>query len=239
MIVIPAVDLMGGKAVRLAQGERSRATTYSDDPSEMIERFADAGATRVHLVDLDGAFAGGSAQLEILRLLCTRAKERSVKVQAGGGIRSAEAAQTLLEAGADFVIVGTLAIREPEVARALCAAHPGRVIVAADARNGRVAVAGWQEETPTAAAALARAAEVWGAAAVLHTDVDRDGMRGGPAVEATVQIQQSVAIPIYASGGVGSLAHIDACAAAGIRGVVVGKALYEGVFTLKEALSRC
>lgn len=239
MIVIPAVDLMGGKAVRLAQGERTRATTYSDDPIELIDRFADAGAERVHLIDLDGAFAGSSEQLEMLHRLASRANERGVKVQAGGGIRNAETAKQLLESGADFVILGTLAVRDPDVARALCAAYPGRVIVAADARNGRVAVAGWQEETPTAAAALARAAELWGAAAVLHTDVDRDGMRGGPAVEATLQIQQGVAIPIYASGGVGSLADIEACAAAGIRGVVVGKALYEGAFTLEEALSRC
>lgn len=239
MIVIPAVDLLGGKAVRLAKGERSSATTYSDNPLGLIDRFADAGAKRVHLVDLDGAFDGDSSQFEMLRKLSERSRERRVEVQVGGGIRDIERATALFDVGADYVVLGTVAIKEPELVRALCAQHAGRIIVAADARKGKVAVAGWQEETPTSVAALARAAEVWGASAVLHTDVERDGMQTGPAVEATIAIQKEVDIPIFASGGVGSLADIEACAAAGIRGVVVGRALYEGAFTLKEALSRC
>ena len=239
MIVIPAIDLMRGKAVRLAQGQAQRATEYHDDPPALAEAFGRAGAKLVHVVDLDGAFAGTSAHLELLARIVERGAAAGAKIQTGGGIRDAEGVTRLLRAGAERVVVGTLAVREPDLVAALCREHPGRIVVAADSRAGKVAVDGWTAQSQQTPQALAAAAQSWGAAAVLYTDVDRDGMRTGPAVEATRALQDAVEIDVLASGGVGSLADLDACAAAGIRGVVFGRALYEGVFTLEEALARC
>lgn len=239
MIVIPAIDVMGGKAVRLTQGERSRSTIYADRPAELAARFAAAGAQRIHVVDLDGAFAGQPVARAILAEIVDVAGAGGARVQAGGGIRDAEAVRAMIDAGVDQVVLGTLAVRQPALAQALCQEYPGRIIVATDARDGKVAVAGWQESTDTPVEALASAAQRWGAAAILHTDVGRDGTQVGPAVEATAALQLELSIPVYASGGVGSLAHLDACAAAGIAGVVLGRALYEGAFTVEEALARC
>jgi phosphoribosylformimino-5-aminoimidazole carboxamide ribotide isomerase len=237
VIVIPAIDVMGGKAVRLLRGERSQVTEYADDPVAVVRRFADAGARRIHIVDLDGAFAGAPAQQDLVARMV--AASGDVAIQTGGGIRSAATVDRLLALGVDAVVVGTLAVREPAVARALCEQHAGRIVVAADSRDGKVAVSGWQESSELDASALARAAQSWGAAAILYTDVARDGMQTGPAVQATAALQAAVSIPVYASGGVGSLADLDACAAAGLAGVVLGRALYEGAFSLEEALARC
>ena len=237
MIVIPAIDVMGGKAVRLLRGERSQVTEYADDPVAVVRRFVDAGARRIHVVDLDGAFAGAPAQQELVARMVEAAGD--VAIQTGGGIRSADTVDRLLALGVDAVVVGTLAVREPAVVRALCEQHAGRIVVAADSRDGKVAVSGWQESSELDASALARAAQSWGAAAILYTDVSRDGMQTGPAVQATAALQAAVSIPVYASGGVGSLADLDACAAAGLAGVVLGRALYEGAFSLEEALARC
>jgi len=239
MIVIPAIDLMGGKAVRLAQGERDRVTTYSDDPVGLADGFARAGAGSIHVVDLDGAFEGRSGQRDLIVEICRAAAEHGVRVQTGGGIRDAATVHALIEAGVDRVVLGTLAIKDPSTVERLCGEHPDRIIVAADARDGMVAVSGWTEKSEVSALELAQSAARWGAAAVLHTDVSRDGMQGGPAVEATAAIQERVSIPVYASGGVGTLEHIEACARAGVAGVVLGRALYEGAFTVEEALSRC
>lgn len=239
MILIPAIDLMGGKAVRLAQGERDRVTTYSDDPVGLAQGFARAGAGCIHVVDLDGAFEGNPTQREIVVNICRAAAEHGVRVQTGGGIRDAATVDALIEAGVDRVVLGTLAIKEPATVEALCRKHPDRIVVAADARDGMVAVSGWTEKSEVTALQLAQSSARWGAAAVLHTDVSRDGMQGGPAVDATAAIQREVSIPVYASGGVGSLEHIEACAHADIAGVVLGRALYEGAFTVEEALSRC
>ncbi|MCA9708226.1 MAG: 1-(5-phosphoribosyl)-5-[(5-phosphoribosylamino)methylideneamino]imidazole-4-carboxamide isomerase [Myxococcales bacterium] len=239
MIVIPAIDLMGGRAVRLQQGEASRTTEYHAAPVELAEQFARAGARRIHVVDLDGAFAGRPAQLALVTAIARAAEAHDATVQAGGGIRDADAVRALLDAGVGHVVVGTLAVREPDVVARLCQEHPGAIIVAADARDGAVAVAGWTETSTVGARALAEAAQAWGAAAVLYTDVSRDGMQGGPAVEATAALQEGLEIPVLASGGVGRLADLDACAAAGIHGVVLGRALYERAFSLEEALARC
>ncbi len=239
MIVIPAIDLMEGRAVRLLQGERDRVTTYADDPEALVERFVSAGARRIHLVDLDGAFAGSPVQQELVGRLARRARGLGAQVQTGGGIRDASAVRVLLEHGADFVVVGTLAVRAPDVVARLCADHPGRIIVAADARDGKIAVDGWQSTSETTSEALAIAAQRWGAAAILHTDVARDGMQTGPAIEATAALQRKVEIPVFASGGVARLTDLQACAAAGLQGVVLGKALYEGAFTMEEALGVC
>jgi phosphoribosylformimino-5-aminoimidazole carboxamide ribotide isomerase len=239
MIVIPAIDLMGGKAVRLEQGQAERATVYHGQPVRLTTDFARAGAQRIHVVDLDGAFKGQSLQLDLMARLSDAAQAHGATLQAGGGMRDAAAVRALLAVGVGYVVVGTLAVREPETVEELCQEFPGQVIVAADARDGVVAVEGWTKATSLTARALAEAAQAWGAAAVLHTDVTRDGMQTGPAVAATLALQKGLEVPVLASGGVGRLADLDACAAAGIQGVVLGRALYEGAFTLEEALARC
>ncbi|MCA9654480.1 MAG: 1-(5-phosphoribosyl)-5-[(5-phosphoribosylamino)methylideneamino]imidazole-4-carboxamide isomerase [Myxococcales bacterium] len=239
MRIIPAIDLMGGKVVRLEQGEASRAIEYSDRPVRLVTQYARAGAERIHVVDLDGAFAGRPQQLELVRALSDAALAHGATVQVGGGVRDADAVQSLLSAGVGAVVIGTLAVRDPEGVAALCEANPEQIIVAADGRDGVVAVEGWTESSALRVRELAESAQQWRAAAVLYTDVARDGMQAGPAVEATAALQQGLTIPVLASGGVGRLEDLDACAAAGIRGVIVGRALYEGAFTVEEALARC
>lgn len=239
MIVIPAIDLMDGHAVRLAEGDRNRVTRYSEDPAGMVETFARAGAPWIHVVDLDGAFAGEPVQLPLVRQMVSRAHELGARVEVGGGMRSVASAEAVLQAGADRVVIGTLAVRSPDDVAGLCARHPDRIIVAIDARDGMVAVDGWREASSISARELAETAVGWGAAALLHTDVARDGLQVGPAVEATAAIQEGLSVPVYASGGVGALTDLDALVKAGIAGVVLGRALYEGSFSVEEALARC
>jgi len=246
VLVIPAIDLLEGKAVRLAEGDRERATVYSEAPWELAARFARVGAKRLHIVDLDGAFAGRPVQVDLLRRLLDAAREaagEAVELEVGGGIRDAAAVETLIEAGVDKVVVGTLAIREPELVAQLCTAHPETIIVAIDARDGMVSIEGWRETSTVSAAELASRATRWGAAGLLYTDVSRDGLQVGPAVGPTAALQTTVdairPIDVIASGGVGSLEHLDALAAEGVRAVICGRALYEHSFTLEEALARC
>jgi phosphoribosylformimino-5-aminoimidazole carboxamide ribotide isomerase len=241
MLVIPAVDLLEGRAVRLAGGERERATIYSEAPWELAAEFARAGARRIHVVDLDGAFAGRPVQLELIRRLldAARSSANDCELEVGGGIREASSVEALFEAGADKVVVGTLAVREPETVAALCREHPQGIVVAIDARDGMVAVEGWRETSRISALDLAREAAGWGAAGLLYTDVHRDGLQVGAAVEATAALQAEVPIDVIASGGVATLADLDALRDAGVRAVVVGRALYERSFTLAEALARC
>lgn len=249
MLVIPAIDLLEGQAVRLSEGDRARATSYSDEPWTLAVDFVAAGAQRIHVVDLDGAFAGRPMQVALVQRLIqsarTEAAARSetdaqqVELQVGGGIRDAQAVETLIDAGVDKVVVGTLAVREPELVAALCRRHPNKIVVAIDARDGMVSIEGWRETSAMPAATLARQAADWGAAALLYTDVRRDGLQGGPAVESTAALQAEVAIDVIASGGVGALEHLDALATAGVRAVICGRALYERSFTLEEALARC
>lgn len=238
MKLICAIDLLQGAAVRLEQGDRSRVTRYADDPRSVVDRFAEAGVSMMHLVDLDGAF-GEAPQSTLLATLVERAHRSGSVVEIGGGLRDREAVERALQTGCDQVVIGTLALRDPEVTASLCSAHPGRVVIAADAKAGLVAVDGWREASEVTATTLAQRAQSWGAVALLHTDIGRDGMQRGPAVEATAALQATVDLDVYASGGVGSLADLDACRQAGIRGVVVGRAIYEHSFTLQEALARC
>ncbi len=245
MLVIPAIDLLDGRAVRLAEGDRSRSTIYSDTPWTLASEFAQTGAKRIHVVDLDGAFAGHPAQVPLIRRLLASARSSNdqVEIEVGGGIRDAAAVETLIQAGIDKVVVGTLAVREPELVADLCRRHHNAIVVAIDARDGMVAVEGWTETSGIPAADLARRAAQWGAGGLLYTDVSRDGLQTGPAVEATAALQAEVdevrPIDVIASGGVGSLEHLDALQAAGVRAVVCGRALYEHSFTLAEALARC
>lgn len=244
MLVIPAIDLLDGRAVRLAEGDRSRATVYSDEPWSLAESFAKAGARRIHVVDLDGAFVGEPRQVPLIERLLTSARAAGeVELEVGGGIRDAAAVEQLIAAGVDKVVVGTLAVREPELVAGLCRRFPTAIVVAIDARDGMVAVAGWTETSTISAVELGCRAAEWGAAALLYTDVSRDGLQVGPAVEATAALQAEIdrvrAIDVIASGGVGSLEHLDALARAGVRAVICGRALYERSFTLEEALNRC
>ena len=239
MLAIPAIDLLGGHAVRLSEGDPARATVYATDPAAKLREFVRAGATRLHVVDLDGAFAGRPVQSELVRSLVELAHSLGAEVEVGGGLRDRAAVEAALATGADYAVIGTLAVREPEVAQALCRAYPGQIIVAIDAREGWVTISGWQETSRVPAAALARAAATWGAVALLYTDVLRDGLQVGVALESTVALQRGLEIPVIASGGVGSLADIDALRRHNIQAVVLGRALYEGSFTLEEALARC
>lgn len=239
MIVIPAIDLMDGKAVRLSQGQRNRVTTYATDPAALAARFAQDGAKLIHIVDLDGAFAERPEQRETVRELVAAAAQHGAGVQTGGGIRDEATVDALLDTGVQRVVIGTLAVRDPAMAAAICKRHCAKIVVAADARDGKVAVSGWREQSQVDATELAKQAEGWGAAAILYTEVSRDGMQQGPDVAATATLQQQLSIPVYASGGVGSLEHLEDCKRAEIRGVIVGKALYEGAFSLKEALATC
>jgi phosphoribosylformimino-5-aminoimidazole carboxamide ribotide isomerase len=248
VLVIPAIDLLEGQAVRLSEGDRARATSYSDEPWTLAADFVAAGAQRIHVVDLDGAFAGRPMQVALVQRLIESARSEAanakhetqpVELQVGGGIRDAQAVETLIDAGVDKVVVGTLAVREPELVASLCRRHPNKIVVAIDARDGLVSIEGWRETSAMPAALLARQAADWGAAALLYTDVRRDGLQGGPAVESTAALQAEVAIDVIASGGVGALEHLDALATAGVRAVICGRALYERSFTLEEALARC
>ena len=238
MIPIPAIDLLGGRAVRLAEGDRERVTVYSETPWTLVEDFCAQGARRLHIVDLDGAF-GDPRQIELIQRLHEVAHAAGAQIEVGGGVRSGSAARELLEAGVDYVVLGTLAVREPETVEALCRDFPQRVIVAIDAKDGMVAVDGWTKVSELSAESLALEAQRWGAAALLFTDVARDGLQVGAAVEATAALQEKLDIPVIASGGVGTLADLDALRDAGARMVVLGRAIYEGNFTVKEAIARC
>jgi phosphoribosylformimino-5-aminoimidazole carboxamide ribotide isomerase len=237
VIVIPAVDLREGRCVRLREGRADAETVFSDDPVAMAERWAAAGAERLHVVDLDGAFAGAPRQTALVAKVVNAV--RPVPVEAGGGLRDLAAVEAVLEAGARWAVVGTRAV-EPAFLRALCRRFGERVIIAVDARDGRVAVKGWVDLADVTPLQLARAVrDAGGAAALLYTDVSRDGTEQGPNVAATAELARGAGIAVLASGGVGRVEHIAALAAvadAGIEGVVVGRALYTGAVTLPEAI---
>jgi len=244
MIVIPAIDLLAGNAVRLREGRRADATIYHERPWELAAAFA--AARVIHVVDLDAAFDGAAArQVDLVRRVIQAARRPApegvlaglrVPVQLGGGLRDRPTIEAALAAGAAFAVLGTAAVRDPALVESVCRAHPDRIIVAVDAKDGRVAVDGWAATSDVDAADLARRAADWGAAKILYTDVARDGLRTGPALDATFRLQAAVTCPVIASGGVSSLADLRALAAAGVRECIVGRALYDRVFTLAEAI---
>jgi phosphoribosylformimino-5-aminoimidazole carboxamide ribotide isomerase len=233
VIVIPAIDLLGGKAVRLVRGERDSATVFSDEPWKLAEQMIAGGAQRLHLVDLEGAFSGAPVARAAIESIVEAAG--GVPVQVGGGLRDRAAVEAVFAAGARWAVLGTAAVRRPELVRELCGAFPGRIIVAVDARDGVVAIEGWTEAASVRADQLGRQAADWGAAALLYTDVARDGTGSGPAVESTAELSRAVPVPVIASGGIGSLGDLRALNQAGIAMAVVGRALLEGRFTLAEA----
>jgi len=237
MLVIPAIDLKGGRCVRLLRGEMSAETVYGDDPVAMGRRWVAEGAEYLHVVDLDAAVSGEPANAAVIAALCA---ELPIPIEIGGGIRSVARAAELLDGGADRVIFGTAALAEPEVVADACRRFPGRIAVGIDARDGKVAVRGWTETSATAAIDLARRAEELGAARVIYTDIARDGTQDGVNIGATRTLAAAIGIPMVASGGVGSLADIAAvraCVADGVDAVIVGRALYTGAVTLRAAIA--
>jgi phosphoribosylformimino-5-aminoimidazole carboxamide ribotide isomerase len=238
MILYPAIDLRGGRCVRLWQGDYGRETVYGDDPVAVARGFAAAGARWLHVVDLDGARAGRPMQTDLVHAICAAA---GIPVQVGGGLRDAEAVDAVLAAGAARAVLGTVAVQDPDRAAAICRAHPGRIALGLDARDGRLRVSGWLEGASIGAVEFAARAGEIGAAAVIYTDIGRDGTETGPDVEGTRAVARAAGVPVIASGGVGTLAHLRAIAALGvdgvIDGVVVGRALYTGAVALADALA--
>ena len=234
MIIIPAIDLKGGKCVRLLQGREQDVTVYSDDPVATAKRWADTGAELIHIVDLDGAFSGEQKNLEAVRAI---RKAVDVKLELGGGIRDMQRIDILMDMGIDRAILGTVAAEEPELVKASCAKYPGQIIVGIDAKDGKVAVRGWVEVTGHEAVEFARTVEGHGAAGIVYTDISRDGMLSGPNVEATKLMADSVKIPVIASGGVKSIEDIEnLLKVGGIWGAITGKAIYAGSLDCREAI---
>ncbi|MBI4552968.1 MAG: 1-(5-phosphoribosyl)-5-[(5-phosphoribosylamino)methylideneamino]imidazole-4-carboxamide isomerase, partial [Candidatus Latescibacteria bacterium] len=239
MLILPAIDLRGGRCVRLVQGRKEQETVYDDDPVHAACRWADQGASFLHVVDLDGAFTGGSQNLDVVeRILRTV----PVPIQLGGGIRSLDAIERVLASGVARVIIGTAAVTDPGlVAAAIDRWGAGRVVVGIDARDGQVAVRGWEEGAPLSAIEAARRVKRMGVERVVYTDIVRDGMLTGPNVEATRRLAVESGLRVIASGGVSSMDDLSRLAALGddgIEGVIIGKALYEGTIDLKEAIER-
>ena len=236
MIVIPAVDLRDGRCVRLREGRADAETVFSDDPVAVATRWATLGGARLHVVDLDGAFAGAPRQAALIAKIV--AAVAPMPVEAGGGLRDAAAVEAVLETGARWAVVGTRAVLDPAFLADVCRRHPDRIIVAVDAKGDRVAVKGWTETPTLTVAAAGRRALDEGAAALLYTDVSRDGTEQGPNVEDTAALARAVALPVLASGGVGTLDDIRRLARVpGVTGVVVGRALYTGAVTLPDAIA--
>ena len=236
MQVIPAIDIQDGRCVRLRQGDMNDATVYGDDPVAMADRWVEAGARRLHLVDLDGATAGEPKNAEAVRRIC--AAHPDLPVQIGGGIRDAATAGTYLEAGVGYVIIGTKAVSAPHFVNDLCLEFPRHVIVGLDAKDGKVAIDGWSKLSHHDVIDLAQHFEADGVEAIIYTDIGRDGMLSGVSMESTVALARAVRIPIIASGGVTGLDDIrNLCAVAdeGIIGAITGRAIYEGTLDLAEA----
>ncbi|NJC34663.1 phosphoribosylformimino-5-aminoimidazole carboxamide ribotide isomerase [Sphingomonas jejuensis] len=234
MILFPAIDLKAGQVVRLAEGEMNRATVYGDDPGARARLFGEAGATHLHVVDLDGAFAGTARNADAVASILASFPGH---VQLGGGIRTRADIDRWLDAGVWRVVIGTAALEQPDLVRTAAAAHPGRIVVAVDARGGMVATRGWANVTDVAVADLARRFEDAGVAALLFTDVGRDGLLKGVNLDATVALAKAVSIPVIASGGAAGIEDIRAVAEAGLAGVIVGRAIYDGRIDMAEALA--
>jgi len=234
MILYPAIDLKDGQAVRLVHGDMERATVFNDDPAAQARAFVDAGCEWLHLVDLNGAFAGepvNAAPVEAILAAC------DVPAQLGGGIRDMATIETWLSKGLARVILGTVAVENPALVREAARAFPDQVAVGIDARGGKVATKGWATETDVNATDLARSFEDAGVAAIIYTDINRDGAMGGPNIPATAALAKAVSIPVIASGGVSSLGDLEALKATGtIAGAISGRALYDGAIDLAQAL---
>jgi len=237
MIVIPAIDLKEGKCVRLEQGLMEKDTVFNDNPAAQARSWQDQGAELLHIVDLDGAFAGQPKNRSAIEAIL---KTITIPAQLGGGIRDISTIEAYLSLGLARVIIGTAAQRNPELVREACAKFPGQIVVGIDAMNGMVAVQGWAEVTDVTAIDLALKFEGFGVSAIIYTDISRDGMLQGPNLEATKTLAEAVSIPVIASGGVSSLNDIKnlmAIEKSGVTGVITGKAVYTGAIKLCEAIA--
>ncbi|PHS75784.1 MAG: 1-(5-phosphoribosyl)-5-[(5-phosphoribosylamino)methylideneamino]imidazole-4-carboxamide isomerase [Porticoccus sp.] len=240
MLIIPAIDLKDGECVRLRQGRMDDSTVFSSSPLETAARWVDAGARRLHLVDLNGAFAGEPVNGEVVTAIAKAYP--NLPIQIGGGIRNAETIEAYLKAGVQYVIIGTKAVKEPEFVTEMCKQFPGHIIVGLDAKNGRVATDGWAKVTEVLAADLAKRFEADGVSAIVYTDIDRDGMMQGVNVDATVAMARASSIPVIASGGITNMDDIVALnkvADQGILGAITGRAIYEGTLDVAEAQRLC
>jgi phosphoribosylformimino-5-aminoimidazole carboxamide ribotide isomerase len=236
MIVIPAVDIKDGRCVRLKQGRMSEETVYSDDPVQMAGTWYAQGAERIHLIDLDGAVEGKRVNGKVITKI---ARSVPVPVELGGGIRNLASIEFYLEAGVEWVILGTVVCKNPEMVEEACRRFPGHVMLAIDARAGRVAVEGWTEDTERSAIEVARPFDGRGIAAVIYTDIQRDGMSVGPNLRATGEMAKALKTPVIASGGISGLEDIRkvmTLSGQGVMGVITGRALYEGTLDLGEAI---
>ena len=240
MLIIPAIDLKDGQCVRLRQGRMEDSTVFSGDPVDIAGRWVEAGARRLHLVDLNGAFVGEPVNGGVVRAIAKAYPD--LPIQIGGGIRSAETVRAYLDAGVSYVIIGTKAVKEPDFVAEVCGEFPGHIIVGLDAKNGLVATDGWAEVSEVKAVDLARRFESDGVSAIVYTDIDRDGMMQGVNVEATVAMARASSIPVIASGGItdiGDIRALKAVASEGILGAITGRAIYEGTLDVAEAQSFC
>jgi phosphoribosylformimino-5-aminoimidazole carboxamide ribotide isomerase len=237
MIVLPAIDLKDGQCVRLEQGLMEKDTVYSDDPAAMARHWQNEGGEFLHLVDLDGAFAGVPKNREAIEAIVAAV---DIPTELGGGIRDLETIEAYLKLGVSRVILGTVAKENPELVAEACRRFPGQIVVGIDAKNGLVAVRGWAEVTEKKAIDLAHEMEAFGVTAIIYTDIARNGMMQGPNLEATAALAEAISIPVIASGGVSSLDDIRnllQIEASGIEGVITGKAIYSGALNLREAVA--
>ena len=236
MIVIPAIDIRNGRCVRLQQGEMSKETVYSEVPQEMAIKWFNEGAERLHLVDLDGAVEGRPVNSEVIENIVNAVQ---IPIQLGGGIRDLKTIEAYLNLGIHQVILGTVAYKDPEFVTLACREFPDRVILGIDAKKGNVAVEGWTEETDISPIRMAKDYESLGISKIIYTDIQRDGMRTGPNVEATKDLAEAVEIPVIASGGISGIddvAKILTLSGYGVTGMITGKAIYEGTLNLSDAI---
>jgi len=238
VLIIPAIDLKDGRCVRLKQGDMSTATVFSDDPVAMARHWAAQGAKRLHIVDLNGAVAGRPKNEKVIREMITAVGDK-VAIQLGGGIRDLDAIESYIDAGVTYVIVGTAAVKNPGFLSDACYAFPGHVIAGLDAKDGKVAVEGWSKMTGHDVVDLAKKFEEYGVEAIIYTDIGRDGMMSGVNIDATLKLAQALKTPLIASGGLNSIADVQAICSKlvpeGVIGAIAGRALYEGKLDLKAA----
>lgn len=238
MILYPAVDIQSGKAVRLKQGKKDHATVFSDNPLDMAKNWHDQGAEWLHIVDLDGAFEGTSTNVKLIKQICDQV---NVKIQIGGGIRSIDMAETYMEAGADRIIIGTMAFEEPRAFNSLCRMYPGRIGISLDAENGQIKTHGWEKDADCAVEEILPALDDKGVSFVIYTDIARDGMRAGVNLAALERVLKATRLPVICAGGVASIEDIKNLhknfAETSLAGVISGRALYEGALNFVEANS--
>ncbi|MEF9963827.1 MAG: 1-(5-phosphoribosyl)-5-[(5-phosphoribosylamino)methylideneamino]imidazole-4-carboxamide isomerase [Comamonas sp.] len=230
MLLIPAIDLKDGHCVRLKQGDMDQSTTFGEDPVAVARRWFDAGARRLHLVDLNGAFAGQPKNLSVIKAILKEFGDE-LPVQLGGGIRDLDTIEKYIDAGMQYVIIGTAAVKDPGFLQNACTAFAGHIIVGLDAKDGMVATDGWSKITQHSVIDTAKRFEDWGVESIIYTDIGRDGMLTGINIEATVKLAQAIKIPVIASGGLSGMADIEALCqveSEGVEGVICGRAIYSG-----------